>query len=95
MTLQPLATIRECASSSQIGSIDDDDVEQNVYSVTSISGKGLGMVSTEDIPPGKLIIEERPLLTVPLTASGDLPGKVFTRQSWHTIYLAYLNVDSN
>ena len=78
MTLQPLATIRESASSSQLSTIDDD--EQNVYSVIRINGKGLGVVANKDIDPGKLILEEKPLLSVPLTASGDLPGKVLIDQ---------------
>ena len=78
MTLQPLATIRESTSSSQISTIDDD--EQNVYSVIKINGKGLGVVANKDIDPGKLILEEKPLFSVPLTASGDLPGKVLIDQ---------------
>ena len=78
MTLQPLATIRECASSAQISPIDDE--EQNLYSVLKINRKGLGIVVNKDISPGRLILEERPLFSVPLTASGDLPGKVMIGQ---------------
>ena len=75
MTLQPLETISESLSSSHIATISDDD-EPDVYTIIKISGKGMGMVANTDIPPGKLIIEEKPLLSVPLTASGDLPGRV-------------------
>ena len=78
MTLQPLATICECGSSSQISTIDEE--EQHVYSVIRINGKGLGLVANTDIDPGKLILEEKPLFSVPLTASGDLPGKVLIGQ---------------
>ena len=62
-------------SSSHIATNSDDD-EPEVYTIIKISGKGMGMVANTDIPPGKLIIEEKPLLSVPLTASGDLPGRV-------------------
>ena len=75
MTLQPLETISESLSSSHIATISDDD-EPEVYTIIKISGKGMGMIANTDIPPGKLIIEEKPLLSVPLTASGDLPGRV-------------------
>ena len=75
MTLRPLETISESLSSSHIATISDDD-EPEVYTIIKISGKGMGMVANTDIPPGKLIIEEKPLLSVPLTASGDLPGRV-------------------
>ena len=75
MTLQPLETISESLSSSHIATMSKDD-EPEVYTIIRISGKGMGMVANTDIPPGKLIIEEKPLLSVPLTASGDLPGRV-------------------
>ena len=82
MTLQPLETISESLSSSHIATISDDD-EPEVYTIIKISGKGMGMVANTDIPPGKLIIEEKPLLSVPLTASGDLPGRVRLNQQIH------------
>ena len=75
MTLQPLETISESLSSSHIATISDES-QPEVYTIIKISGKGMGMVANTDIPPGKLIIEEKPLLSVPLTASGDLPGRV-------------------
>ena len=82
MTLQPLETISESLSSSHIATI-SDDYEPKVYTLIKISGKGMGMVANTDIPPGKLIIEEKPLLSVPLTASGDLPGRVRLSQLIH------------
>ena len=84
MTLQPLETISESLSSSHIPTILDDD-EPEVYTIVKIGGKGMGMVANRDIPPGKLIIEEKPLLSVPLTAAGDLPGRVMISQPIHTL----------
>ena len=75
MTLRPLETIRESVSSSPI-SVTINDAEQSLYTIIKIKGKGLGIVANNDIPPGRLIIEEEPLFSVPLTASGDLPGRV-------------------
>ena len=80
MTLQPLATICEStSSSSHIGSTAKDE-EPDVYLITRIIGKGMGVVANIDIPPGKLIIDEKPLISVPLTTSGDLPGRVMIDQ---------------
>ena len=80
MTLQPLPTICESASSSShIGSTAKDE-EPDVYLITRIIGKGMGVVANIDIPPGKLIIDEKPLISVPLTTSGDLPGRVMIDQ---------------
>ena len=78
MTLQPLATICESTSSSNIGTHTDE--EPQVYLVTRITGKGTGMVANIDIPPGKKIIDEKPLISIPLTPSGDLPGRVMIDQ---------------
>ena len=78
MTLQPLATICESTSSSHIDTTKDDEPE--VYLITRIIGKGMGVVANIDIPPGKLIIDEKPLINVPLTPSGDLPGRVMMDQ---------------
>ena len=79
MTLQPLSTIRESASSpSHIDTAGEE--QQEVYSVMKISGEGMGVVANTAIPPGRLIIEEKPLLNVPLTPSGDLPGRVILDQ---------------
>lgn len=80
MTLRPLETIRESVSSSPI-SVGINDAEQSLYTIIKIKGKGLGIVANNDIPPGRLIIEEKPLFSVPLTASGDLPGRVMFNQS--------------
>ena len=80
MTLRPLETIRESVSASPI-SVSISDVEQSLYTIIKIKGKGLGIVANNDIPPGRLIIEEKPLFSVPLTASGDLPGRVMFNQS--------------
>ena len=80
MTLRPLETIRESVSSSPI-SVSINDAEQSLYNIIKMKGKGLGIVANNDIPPGRLIIEEKPLFSVPLTASGDLPGRVMFNQS--------------
>ena len=90
MTLQPLETISESLSSSHINTSLDDN-EPDVYTIIKISDKGMGMVANTDIPPGKLIIEEKPLFSVPLTASGDLPGRVRSKQPKQ----ALLNVRHN
>ena len=84
MTLQPLETISESLSSSRINT-SFDYKEPDVYTIIKISGKGMGMVANTDIPPGKLIIEEKPLFSVPLTASGDLPGRVRSKQPIHAL----------
>ena len=78
MTLQPLATICESTSLSNIGTAKDEEPE--VYVITRIIGKGMGVVANIDIPPGKMIIDEKPLISVPLTTSGDLPGRVMIDQ---------------
>ena len=84
MTLQPLATICESTSSSHIGTANDE--VQELYSVSRIIGKGMGILANIDIPPGKLIIDEKPLISVPLTASGDLPGKVMINQPMYSLF---------
>ena len=52
----------------------------------------MGMVANTDIPPGKLILEEKPLLSVPLTAAGDLPGRVRINQLIHLEIVAYMMI---
>ena len=46
----------------------------NRFKVCRIPSKGLGLVATDDIPPGQLILQESPLVSVKLDSSGDLEG---------------------
>ena len=82
MTLRPLETITESLSSSQT-TPNLEENEPEPFAIIKISGKGMGMVANTDIPPGRLILEEKPLLSVPLTAAGDLPGRVRINQLIH------------
>ena len=82
MTLRPLETITESLSSSQT-TPNFEENEPEPFMIIKISGKGMGMVANTDIPPGRLILEEKPLLSVPLTAAGDLPGRVRMIQYIH------------
>ena len=92
MTLQPLSTIRESTSSTSNISMSGEEVS-DIYSITKIVGKGMGVVANTDIPPGRLIVEEKPLLNVPLTPSGDLPGRVFNDRSTNTYEIYQYNID--
>ena len=42
------------------------------FKICRVPSKGLGIVSTVDIQPGELIVEERPLVSVQLDSNGDL-----------------------
>jgi hypothetical protein len=42
--------------------------------VRAVAGKGLGLVAVRNILTGELILQEKPLLSLPLDQSGDLRG---------------------
>ncbi|KAH8096671.1 hypothetical protein BXZ70DRAFT_329587 [Cristinia sonorae] len=55
-----------------------------MYRISESLGKGLGMFATKDIPAGELILAERPLMIVPITATttrdGDIPKHLTLHQ---------------
>ena len=82
MPLHPLPVIQECSEGKDASALSPSSIttdEEKVYSIVKIVGKGMGVVASSDISPGQLIMQEGPLLSVALTASGDLPGKVFLK----------------
>ena len=54
---------------------EDDCCGSLLYRLQQIEGKGCGLVAARDIQPSELIVEETPLLTVPLDEDGNLPGQ--------------------
>lgn len=40
-----------------------------LYRQAPIDGKGIGMLATDDISPGTLILQERPLVMIPIASS--------------------------
>ena len=78
----PLPVIQECSEGKDGSALSQPSIttdEEKVYSIVKIVGKGMGVVANSDISPGQLIMQEDPLLSVALTANGDLQGKVFLK----------------
>ncbi|KAI0050091.1 SET domain-containing protein [Auriscalpium vulgare] len=65
------------------------------FEIRAILGKGMGMVATEAIAPGALIVRERPLLAVPMTLPGFymdmLSNTSYMPESIRTEYFSLTN----
>lgn len=65
-----------CAMSTD--SIVQEEVEQSIYELKEIAGKGFGAIALRDISPGELLMEEKPLFSITTKKGWFTPSESYS-----------------